>query len=171
MLDLWIPINDIAPEGKTFVFDDQALWRDGWKAFALPLAPGRDLVAEVTVQPQNRGALVRGSITGSVMIPCDRCAEPFAFEIDESFDVYEHLPEAESDDEPRVRMENGRLELDMGAVLWEAFALALPVKPLCSASCKGVCPQCGRNLNEGPCDCKREEGDERLAVFRNLKIK
>lgn len=173
MLDLWIPISDISPQGKAFTFDDQELWRQGWAEFAIPLAPGRDLVAEVTVQPQaGEGALVRGSLAGSVMIPCGRCAEPFEFVIDETFDVYEHLPDAEGDDdEPRVRVVSGQLQLDMGAVLWEAFALALPVRPLCSESCRGVCPKCGKDLNKGGCDCVQDEGDERLAVFRNLKIK
>ncbi|WP_419786864.1 YceD family protein [Pseudodesulfovibrio sp.] len=173
MLDLWIPISDISREGQSFTFDDQELWHEGWKEFSISLEPGADLVAEVTVMPQvDEGVLVRGTLKGSVMMPCDRCAEPFEFSVDETFDVYEQLPGGEADDdEPRVRMVSGQLQLDMGAVLWEVFALALPVKPLCSDTCEGVCPKCGQNLNEGVCDCEQDEGDERLAVFRNLKIK
>ncbi|WP_338668184.1 YceD family protein [Pseudodesulfovibrio methanolicus] len=115
---------------------------------------------------------MRGTLKGSVLLVCDRCAEPFPFEIDTAFDAFEQLPDGEeTDGEPRIRVENGRLELDMGAILWEEFALALPFKPLCGEDCKGVCPGCGANLNTGKCTCKPDEGDERLAVFRDLKIK
>lgn len=171
MIEMWIPISDISPAGKNFTFDDQELWREGWKTFSIALKPGRDLLAEVNILPQSdNGALVRGTLKGSVMIACDRCAADFEMEIDTSFDVYEQLPDGDNDEEPRMREESGQLQLDMGAILWEEFALALPVKPLCSDDCKGMCAGCGKDLNTGECDCAEDEGDERLAVFRNLKI-
>lgn len=172
MIDLWIPISDISPEGKAFTFDDQSLWRDGWKAYSIDVEPKEDLVGEVTIMPQgNEGALVRGTLKGVVTLHCDRCTAGFDLVIDEAFDAYEQLPEDEFDGEPRVRMESGQLQLNIGAVLWEEFAVTLPVKPLCSDGCKGICSKCGKDLNAGDCDCDQDEGDERLAVFRNLKIK
>ncbi|WP_207261723.1 DUF177 domain-containing protein [Desulfovibrio sp. Huiquan2017] len=173
MVEFWLTISDVAAEGKDFTFDDQTFWRDAWRAFKLGVRPGRDLVAEFTVLPQSEdGALVRGTLAGSVQLVCDRCAEPFEYSIDTSFDAFEQLPDGEeSEGEPRVRVENGQLQLDMGSILWEEFALALPFKPLCSEECGGICPGCGANLNTGECTCKPEEGDERLAVFRDLKIK
>ncbi|MEF2232229.1 MAG: DUF177 domain-containing protein [Pseudodesulfovibrio sp.] len=172
MLELWIPISDISPEGKALTIDDQVPWREAWGKYALGFAPARDMVAEVTIYPQpGDGALVRGALTGSVMLPCDRCAEPFELPIEVSFDAYEQLPDGEGGEEPRVRVVNGQTQLDLGAVLWEEFSLALPFKPLCSEECLGICPGCGRDLNREPCACDRDKGDERLAVFRNLKIK
>jgi len=172
MFELWIPIGEIPAEGRGFSFADQALWHRAWKGFSLAIEPGRDLEAQVTIMPQaGNGALVRGQLNGSVNIACDRCAVPFELEIDVSFDAFEQLPDEDFDEEPRVREENGELQLNMGAILWEEFALALPVKPLCSEDCKGVCPGCGKDLNSQKCECDQEEGDERLAVFRNLKIK
>lgn len=172
MIDLWIPISDISPEGKDFTFDDQTLWRDGWKEFSIDVEPKEDLVAEVNILPQgNEGALVRGTLKGVVGLHCDRCTADYDMSIDETFDVYEQLPEGEFDGEPRVRTESGQLQLNIGAILWEEFAVTLPVKPLCSEGCKGICPKCGKDLNTGDCDCHQDEGDERLAVFRNLKIK
>ena len=172
MFEFWLPISDIAAEGRGFTFDDQALWREAWTEFKLDVKPGRDLVAEYAIQPQgDDGALVRGTLKGSVILTCDRCAESFEFDVDTDFDTYEQLPDGEYDGEPRVRLVNGQLQLDMGAILWEEFAVALPFKPLCSETCKGVCPGCGADLNSGQCTCEREDGDERLAVFRNLKIK
>ena len=47
---------------------------------------------------------------------------------------------------------------------------ALPVNPLCKTDCKGLCPQCGTNLNNGTCGCIPDEGDPRLAVLRGLTL-
>lgn len=172
MMELWLPISDIAAEGKSFTFDDQELWREGWREFKLPIRPGRDLVAECTIYPQSgNGALLRGTLKGAVNIACDRCTEPYEFDIDVEYETFEQIPDGEDEGEPRVRMENGQLQLDMGAILWEEFAVALPYRPLCSEECLGLCPGCGVDLNKGECTCEREEGDERLAVFRNLKLK
>ncbi|MFH1914523.1 MAG: DUF177 domain-containing protein [Pseudomonadota bacterium] len=175
MQEHWITISDIPAHGRDFVFDDQALWREGWEAFALRVKPGSDLVAVYTVLPQDGGALVRGTLKGSVFVPCDRCAASFEYGIDTSYDLFEQLPDGEGEgdevEEPRVREHGGELQLDMGALLWEEFALALPVKPLCDESCQGVCPGCGVDRNAEPCACADDEGDERLAVFRTLKIK
>jgi len=172
MIDLWIAIGDISPEGKDFTFEDQGLWHDGWKEFSIPVKPGKDLVAEVNILLQGEnGALIRGTLKGSVMLPCDRCTADYELSIDESFDAYEEIPDGEYDEEPRVRLDSGQLQLNIGAVLWEEFAIVLPVKPLCAEGCQGMCPSCGKDLNKGNCDCNQDEGDERLAVFRNLKIK
>ncbi len=94
MIELWIPISDIPADGREFTFDDQALWREGWKAFSIAVKPQQDLIAEVTILPQSGdGALVRGSLKGSVLLPCDRCMDSFVFEIDEQFDAFEQLPD------------------------------------------------------------------------------
>ncbi|MUM76533.1 DUF177 domain-containing protein [Pseudodesulfovibrio sp. F-1] len=173
MQEHWIAISDIPAQGREIVFDDQTLWRQGCDAYSLKVKPGRDLVAVFTVLPQDNGALVRGTLEGSVFLPCDRCATDFEFAIDTRYDLFEQLPggEDEADEEPRVREQGGELQLDIGALLWEEFALALPVKPLCAESCKGVCPGCGADRNTEVCQCKADEGDERLAVFRTLKLK
>ncbi len=173
MVEYWLTISDIAAEGGNFTFDDQDFWREAWRTFKLDIRPGRDLVAEYSVLPQSDdGALVRGTLKGAVKLACDRCAEFFEYGIEVDFDAFEQLPNGDEDDgDPRVRVENGQLQLDMGTILWEEFALALPFKPLCGESCKGVCPGCGANLNSGECSCELDDGDERLAVFRDLKIK
>jgi len=173
MIDQWISISDISPEGKDFTFDDQTIWRDGWKEFSIAAKPGENLVGQMNILPQaDNGALVRGSLKGSVTLSCDRCMADFVMAIDETFDIFEQLPDGEDfDDEPRIRKESGQLQLNVGAILWEEFAVTLPVKPLCSEGCKGMCPNCGKDLNKENCQCEQDEGDERLAVFRNLKIK
>jgi len=70
-----------------------------------------------------------------------------------------------------TRWSGGCFELNVGALLWEMFNLALPSKPLCRPDCKGLCPRCGQNLNEGACRCGDESGDPRLAALRGLKVR
>ena len=79
--------------------------------------------------------------------------------------------DAEPDGESRIIEEKGALYLDVAAIVWEQFVLALPPNPLCRPDCKGLCPECGANLNEGMCACSRDEGDPRMAVLRGLKIR
>ena len=60
-------------------------------------------------------------------------------------------------------------QIDLGQLITEQFQLALPMKPLCDKACKGLCPQCGTNLNTGSCDCRQEWIDPRLEVLKKLK--
>jgi uncharacterized protein len=51
----------------------------------------------------------------------------------------------------------------------EQFYLSLPMKPLCSEDCKGLCPVCGTNLNRDTCNCRRDWDDPRFAALKNLQ--
>jgi uncharacterized protein len=59
-------------------------------------------------------------------------------------------------------------ELDVAPLIRELAWLAIPMKHLCDPECKGLCPQCGVNLNEEPCQCEEIRIDPRLAPLREL---
>ncbi len=59
-------------------------------------------------------------------------------------------------------------QIDLNELLREQFYLALPMKPLCREDCRGLCPQCGTNLNTGTCTCATEWEDPRLAALKGL---
>jgi uncharacterized protein len=59
-------------------------------------------------------------------------------------------------------------QIDLNELLREQFYLALPMKPLCSEECKGLCPQCGINRNTATCACATEWEDPRLAALRGI---
>ena len=63
-------------------------------------------------------------------------------------------------------VENESIELD--DLLREDILLELPTKFLCKPDCKGLCPGCGKNLNEGKCDCSARQVDPRLEVLKQL---
>jgi uncharacterized protein len=119
-----------------------------------------------------------GTVKTTLELPCSRCLEPFTLPVEQTFDLRyqphalntgEGEREIEEDDLTTAFYEND--EIDLGHLMREQFYLALPMKPLCSEACHGLCPSCGTNLNRGTCDCKREYEDPRLAVLRQLKTK
>ena len=60
--------------------------------------------------------------------------------------------------------------LDVVEMLREQFELALPMKPLCAQSCRGLCPECGANLNRAECGCQPTWEDPRLAPLKGLLL-
>lgn len=96
---------------------------------------------------------------------CDRCGKAFEKEQETTFScmLAEELQSEDSDD--IVLLEAGTV--DVGELARTAFILGMDTKTLCSEDCKGLCPRCGANLNEGPCSCKREI-DPRLAALAKL---
>ncbi len=61
-------------------------------------------------------------------------------------------------------------EVDVSPLIREQLLLALPTRPLCQEGCRGLCPQCGANLNLNSCDCSAAKFDPRLEALRSLKI-
>jgi uncharacterized protein len=117
-----------------------------------------------------------GLVKTALELPCSRCLEPFTLAVAARFDLRyqphvmnagEGEREIEEDDLTTAFYEND--QIDLGQLMREQFYLALPMKPLCGDLCRGLCPECGTNLNYGTCSCKRVWDDPRLAVLRQLK--
>lgn len=96
---------------------------------------------------------------------CDRCADSIKKEYKYSFEhtLVSSLNNEENDE--LMLIEDMHFEID--PLITEDIFLSLPTKILCSDDCKGLCPQCGTNLNKNSCDCKKEI-DPRLAALREL---
>ncbi len=172
MFELWIALKDIPAEGREFHFTDQSLWTGPMGEFGLQVKPGQDFEARMSITPQDEGFLVSGNFSGSVLVPCGRCAEEFEVAVAGDFESFEE-PCAKDDEnlgECRIRRGKGFLDLDAAGYLWEQFMLALPVNPVCAEDCRGLCPKCGVNRNQESCACAQDKGDPRLAVLRNLKL-
>jgi uncharacterized protein len=117
-----------------------------------------------------------GRTTTELELGCSRCLEPFRMPVDADFDLRFYPASAmsaeaerEVDDEDLETSYYHDEQIDLNQVLREQFYLALPMKPLCGDDCKGLCPQCGTNLNTGTCDCAPQWEDPRLAVLKQLK--
>lgn len=120
------------------------------------------------------GVLVQGSLAGAVTQPCVRCLEPVTvplqFELEETFvstiDIVTGQA-VEPEEEDKALWIDAHHILDLREILRQHVLLNIPIHAVCREDCKGLCPTCGKNLNEGPCDC-RAEPDPRWAVLRDL---
>lgn len=122
------------------------------------------------------GILSTGTLRTTVELVCSRCLEPFAlpvqFKLEEEFrpaiDIATGASLPQLTDEEAATRIDARHNLDLTEVVRQNILLAIPPYPVCRSQCAGLCPQCGRNLNEGPCDCTREHIDPRLQVLKEF---
>lgn len=175
-----VSINDLPPDGKDFDLGEQGIWLEPLREFKMDCRIVEPIQAKIHVQAADQGCLVRGKIQGAVILPCNRCAEDAKVELNNRFDEFETIPAEEGSPQARdgdlvehealIVFEKHSPMLDLAAVCWEQFMLALPVSPLCREECKGLCPKCGLNLNLGSCSCQDDAADPRLAALRGLNI-
>jgi uncharacterized protein len=90
--DNWIALHTVPRAGKTLVFSDQAVWRRPLDEFGVPCTILEDIKAEIFVLPLDEGVLFRGRITGSIALPCDRCADEARVKLEHAFDEFEPYP-------------------------------------------------------------------------------
>lgn len=120
-----------------------------------------------------------GTVKTELELQCSRCLEPFKMPVDREFDL-RYLPhgaaEPDAGDDEETEVEDDDVAvtfyrdeaIDLNELLREQFYLALPMKPLHSEDCKGICPQCGTNRNLASCDCNPHWEDPRLAGLKTL---
>lgn len=120
------------------------------------------------------GALyVGGTVEGDALVECARCLEDASYHLQGEVEGYflisgsERELTEEEEDEYDILPEDHRIDLE--PLLRAALVLELPYSPLCSDDCKGICPQCGANLNKETCSCKPDESFEPKNPFEILK--
>ena len=110
------------------------------------------------VEDAGRCYVVRGRIECVKSFICDRClsqaTENQVHEFDEEIDKAEAIDDV----------------LDVTELLRDVLLAGQPMKNLCKANCKGLCPKCGANLNEGECGCDKFIIDPRLATLKDFKL-
>lgn len=114
--------------------------------------------------------IFKGSFSTSLVFTCSRCIEEFIKEV--TFDVEEVFSKYPNEEERII--ENSTI--DLYSIIEQNLVLNLPVKTLCTESCKGLCPSCGTNLNNSSCNCILEDEeleeepllDPRFAKLKNL---
>ncbi|GAB4565162.1 MAG: DUF177 domain-containing protein [Anaerolineae bacterium] len=140
------------------------------------IVPTSLLRSNLTLLRTDRGILVTGHLGVLVQMSCSRCLEPVEVRLD--VDVEEQFyPTVDVitgrmlpvDEEDQALWIDAHHILDMTEVVRQDLLLALPLHPLCRDDCAGICPYCGQNLNEGPCDCQANDIDPRWSALLDLK--
>ena len=174
-----IKIADIGEEGLDLDISDESQFPE--------LLEGIDIhpVGKVTGNlrlDKVKGALsVKGHLKASFCIHCSRCLSDIKEDVDTDFkstlfikEVDTNLEGHESEiDSTEIGSDYiASSSIDTNDFFIEQLALKIPLQPLCSEGCKGLCSNCGTNLNEKSCDCKTEEPiDPRFAKLKDFKVK
>ncbi len=121
----------------------------------------------VTGEVRNIAGMLLLSFTADTILKsvCDRCLKPFdnLRSVHCEYALAEEVENEDNDD--IIVLEDGCV--DVGDLARTAFILEMDTKTLCSEDCKGICPGCGVDLNQGSCTCKKQV-DPRLAVLAQL---
>ena len=130
--------------------------------------PVRDpVLAEGTVRNTAGVLMMQGLIRTRLYGICDRCANEFERDVEFPIDVVlvTELANEENEDEWVFPLEGDSADLE--DIVRTVFVLNLDSKLLCKEDCKGLCCRCGKNLNDGPCNCQKEL-DPRFAALKQL---
>ena len=132
---------------------------------------------EVELLRTNRSILVSGRLRTTTREVCSRCLEefdlPLTLDIEEEYFIKRDpttgaLLSVPSESGTFAIDENN--VLDLNEAVRQYVLLAEPMKPICSENCAGLCPQCGRNLNNQSCDCKPISTDSPWAPLQALRL-
>ena len=125
------------------------------------------VLAQGTVRNTAGVLMMEGQVRTTIHGICDRCAGSFDREVTFPIDVVlvTELANEENEDEWVFPLEGDSADLD--DIVRTVFVLNLDSKLLCKEDCKGICQRCGKNLNDGPCNCQKEL-DPRFAALKQL---
>ncbi len=131
---------------------------------------GVDLIQPVTIKGAvtntGDGFLVQGEVVYTYRTNCDRCLEPVSgcgkVEVIEQFATF-----SPTETEEPAYIVQGDI-IDLSDCIREQVFLSLPMKNTCKADCRGLCPQCGQNLNYNECGCHNESFNPQFSKLKTL---
>jgi uncharacterized protein len=121
---------------------------------------------------------VVGTVATKLEIPCARCLDPVPYKVDRRFELL-FRPQSVNVGPDEAEMQDKDAEIayysgdgvELQEILREQILLDVPIKTVCREACKGICPQCGKNLNTAECQCEPVAGDPRWDALKGLRNK
>ncbi len=134
----------------------------------------REMQVHLFIKRTGQRYVLEGRLKGGLMLRCDRCIEAFHFDLETEFRLFltpypqqlEEEIELGEEDMSVVFISEDEIELD--ELIKAEIYLSLPMKILCKEDCAGLCPMCGKNLNKGRCNCKKEAGHPAFMKLKDL---
>lgn len=171
-----VAICDIPAEGLHIEIteDGNELQAIAGEAGFVVLSP---VSADLLLLKSDGEIFVRGDMTALLTLQCARCLKQVEHKINSKIDiVYTLTPEHKAKEKELTLEDIGANylegdEIDINALLAEQLSLDMPMQPLCRIDCKGLCPKCGADINQGKCNCLvTEHTNQRFAVLKELKL-
>ncbi len=163
-----IRVSEIAEEGLRI---------EGTKAFPHPFLDSSWRLDALSLFLEKDGdeVLVGGHLVALIPQLCGRCLETFTYRVVAEVDTrFAPRPSRMRDEKVELTADDLEVDfydqdlLDLNQLIQTEAMLGLPMKPLCHASCRGLCPVCGGNRNTNPCACEVRLADPRLAPLKSL---
>ncbi len=130
---------------------------------------------DLSIQKSGEEYFCQGVVTGSIEIECARCLEPYTAEVSGKTDFIVRSAIRDDsrdkdvvDNEQYIFLEGDDVRADITESVRQTLALTVPLKPVCDKECRGLCAQCGANLNLAPCSCDQEKTDSRWDGLKGL---
>ena len=130
------------------------------------------IAIDATLEKTTGEILLRARIAAGATWECDRCTTQFQRAIDAQYQMYYVWEGADAHrfDPAEIQMiPPGSNTIDITDDVRQTLLLSVPLKRVCREECKGLCPHCGKNLNEGPCGCTGLEPDSRWDKLKELQ--
>jgi len=172
-----IILNNIPEEGLSLQFHKDS----DWFRNLLPKKEKNDFSlwnvdVSCTAKRIRENVFIDGNLETIVALNCCRCLETTQITVKSTF-RYTFAPakdrDAEEEELTPEDLEYGYYHddvIDLDTIIFEQIMLQIPMKVLCTDTCKGLCPHCGTNLNMARCGCDTDFINEKLAVLKNFKI-
>ncbi|MCI5121566.1 MAG: DUF177 domain-containing protein [Candidatus Electrothrix sp. AUS4] len=167
-----VQFTDISTAGSRYIITD-----DKWLALT-DFQKNAPVHAELTLTRKSDTRVeVYGNLDVGLLLACDRCLTDYSFAVQVSF---HYILDRESEESGHIKeLECTKANLDIIQVeepvvdipdlLRQQLYLVVPEKKICSPACKGLCIQCGTNLNDGACSCGQDISNSPFAVLASLK--
>jgi uncharacterized protein len=130
--------------------------------------PVNGIRGRLTLLRTDDEVLVRGTLQVDVALECGRCLRPMVttlhIDLDERFRPVS-LGTVQDDEVSVIDADN---QLDLRPVLRDLVIISTPMHVVCRPDCLGLCPECGQDLNEGPCNCQSDDIDPRMVALKAL---
>ena len=132
------------------------------------------VVINLDLREQGEDLFLSGKARTTLTLSCDRCLAAAQLPVEGSLALWlltAERPELDPEEQDLIVLAPGQREVDISGLLIESIKLAIPPKVLCRTDCRGLCPTCGADLNQGQCGCDNMEKDDRWSALVEIRQK
>jgi uncharacterized metal-binding protein YceD (DUF177 family) len=171
-----VDLSHIPPEGLRL---ERQIHPNAWKIHEKDWESRGELSFDLFLKGSSRKTSIRGNLTAGMTAYCHRCLKPLELDLKKSFHLTYLAADPDRFAQEEVELMNEDLEvayldspyLRLHDMIREQVYLAVPMKFLCTADCRGLCVHCGADLNTVECGCPSEQIDPRWANLKAITQK
>ena len=176
---LTLRLDDIPDEGLELKWKEERAGLSGYleSLSEIDFEFESPLQSEAKIRKAGQSVLIKGEVQAVLQLRCARCLKEFPYPLASSFDLTLHplkgtgfIKDTElSENELESNFFEGG-EIHLSEIACEQIFLEIPIQPLCQEACKGICPNCGKDLNLSACNCMEKDVETGFNALKKLKL-